>query len=1027
MSAASLGALLFVAASAGALFWFVREHTQRLQQRANRSDALLRTSAQIIWAADPSGNMLQLSESFQRLTGLSLDSARNRGWFDAVHTDDRQRARAAWDRAIETRSTLDFECRLKSVDGSYRYFQFHGMPMYDGGGFLNEWLGTAIDMHERASAERSSREDADRLRMILDGEPVMVSVVSVDGVLMEVNETAAQIAGASRTALVGKPLADANWWGYAERAQTWARSAVKAAATGKPLRADVMMRGPGERIGWYDFSIAPARDGAGKITHLVTVAIDIAKRKQLEMDLRESEENLRLCVDGGNVGLWDWDLASGEVRYSKRWKQHIGYADEDIANTMDAFWPLVHPEDRTRVSSKIEEYRRAGKGDYVDELRMRHKDGSYRWILTQASLLKDGEGHPVRMLGAHVDITDRKHAEEDANVRARRQAEIASLGIDALANLALAEVMKRAARVVAEMLGCEFTQVLEMLPDGQHLLLRAGEGWPAGSVGRLELDGGRNSHGGYVMLANEPVVIVDLAQERRFIVEPLLLKSGVISGVCTLLHGRGGNYGVLAAYARTRRQFSDDDINFLQSIANVVANAIEKSRHENQLFQLAHHDEITGLPNRRFMHSRMSQMLIEGQQHNERAALMMFDLDNFKTINNRYGHAAADELLRAVGERVGVCLNPGDTLCRLGEDEFAIILYPIAGTDWVTTVAQTVLGLFEEPFAIGTNEAFTTVSIGIAVSSPTTLDAEAMVREAGIALNHSKQSGRNCFRFFNADMEKETQRWAALQSALHRAVVQDEFRLVYQPQVDLATGRIVGAEALLRWRSAELGEVSPREFLPVAESSGLIDTIGRYVMRAGCLQAKEWAAIGSTGMRVSINLSARQFRRPDLTERMLEAVRQHGVDPKAIELEVAEGIITESIEEAATRVDALKNAGFRIAIDDVGSDLSSLNQFKNLHVDALKINRSFIQNLATNPDDAAIAKSIINVAHSVGLSVVAVGVETEAQLNFLRRNGCNAGQGLFFSQIVPAAEITSMVVTGRVLRRTSSITAGGLR
>src|SRR3569833_1515376 len=301
-----------------------------------------------------------------------------------------------------------------------------------------------------------------------------------------------------------------------------------------------------------------------------------------------------------------------------------------------------------------------------------------------------------------------------------------------------------------------------------------------------------------------------------------------------------------------------------------------------------------------------------------------------------------------------------------------------------------------------------------------------MVREAGIALNHSKQSGRNCFRFFNADMEKETQRWSALESALHRAVVQDEFRLVYQPQVDLATGRILGAEALLRWRSSELGEVSPREFLPVAEATGLVDTISRYVMRSACLQIKEWLSIGNASMRISINLSARQFRRPDLTDRMLESVRQHGIEPGVVELEVAEGIIKESIEEAATRIDALKNAGFRIAIDDVGSDLSSLGQFKHLRIDALKINRTFIHDLATNPDDAAIAKSVINVAHSMNLNVVAVGVETEAQLNFLRRNGCNAGQGLFFSQIVPAAEITSMVVSGRILKRGGGSPLAGL-
>jgi diguanylate cyclase (GGDEF)-like protein/PAS domain S-box-containing protein len=854
-------------------------------------------------------------------------------------------------------------------------------------------------------------------------------VLSPDGTLLEVNATALQVGGVARDAVIGKPLANAPWWSYSDRSQAWIRGATKVAAAGKHIRSDVLLRTGGDHIGWFDFSLSPARDAAGKVTHLVSVAIDVAKRKQLEMELRDSEERLRLAVDGANIGLWDWELSGEEVHYSSRWKKQLGYSDEELPNTLDTFWQLVHPEDKTALTQRMDDFRRVGAGDYRAEFRMRHKNGEYRWILAQASLLKDPAGRPLHMLGAHVDITERKQSEDDADARARQQAEIAALGIDALSGLGVSEVMRRAAQIVAEMLNVEYSQVLELQPQGQRLLLRAGEGWPAGTVGKLELDAGHNSHAGYVMLSNEPVIIEDLSLERRFIVEPLLSKCGVVSGISTLIRGHKGNYGVLAGYTGARRRFPDDDLNFLQSVANVIANSIEKSRHENELFDLAHHDELTGLPNRRFMQSRLHQILAHAPETGDRVALLQFDLDHFKVVNDSYGQATGDALLKAVAERIGVCLNPGDTLCRLSEDEFAVILYPIAGSDWVTTVAQTILGIFAEPFAVAGHEVLITATIGIGVSSDTAESADALIREASIALARGKETGRNCFRFFTAEMEKESQRWNALQAGLQRAVVQDEFRLVFQPQVDLTIGRIVGAEALLRWRSATLGEVSPNEFIPVAEATGLIDPIGKFVLRNACRQIQEWQAMGYSGMRVAINLSARQFKQQELAQRLLEIVRHAGVEAKALELEISEEDIMADAETAARTLLELNAAGFRIAIDDVGTGFSSLAQLKRFKIDALKIDRSFVHDLMTNPDAAAVTKSIIGVAHSMNLTVIAEGVETEQQLNFLRRYGCNVAQGLFFSAIVPPAEITSMLVTGKLAARamTSTATRGSAR
>ena len=426
---------------------------------------------------------------------------------------------------------------------------------------------------------------------------------------------------------------------------------------------------------------------------------------------------------------------------------------------------------------------------------------------------------------------------------------------------------------------------------------------------------------------------------------------------------------------------------------------------EKKIAHLAYYDTVTGLPNRALLMDRLHQALALANREERELALLVLDLDNFKDVNNTKGHDFGDKFLEEVARRLSGCVGQSNTLARIGGDEFVIVLTSIHDEERAAATARRVQALFSDPFLIDGEEFYGSTSIGIALYPGDATDVESLFRCADAAMYQAKNEGKANYQFFSHDMNNRIMRRVALENGMRQGIVRGEFFLHYQPQCDLKTAGLTGVEALLRWESAEFGSVAPDEFIPIAESSGLIYELGEMVLQTACLQAGKWAQ-GHSQVKVAVNISGRQFRQPKFLETVARIVTETRVAPSSLELEFTEGVIMENADKNINTLRALKKMGLRLSIDDFGTGYSSLNYLKHFPIDAIKIDRSFIAEVECNNDDAAITEAIICMGHSLKLKVIAEGVENEAQLKFLKERRCDEAQGFYLALPMSAPDMT---------------------
>ncbi|MBI1921540.1 MAG: EAL domain-containing protein [Geobacter sp.] len=447
----------------------------------------------------------------------------------------------------------------------------------------------------------------------------------------------------------------------------------------------------------------------------------------------------------------------------------------------------------------------------------------------------------------------------------------------------------------------------------------------------------------------------------------------------------------------------------------VVHDITERKRFEQELMYQASHDSLTDLPNRNILLDRLSQALSLGKRFNKPIGVLLLDLDNFKIINDTMGHAAGDRLLVNVAERLRGAMRRYDTVARLGGDEFAIILTEFGESKEVVPVTEKLLQLFSDPFETEGREIFITVSIGITLFPSDGDSAEVLLKNADAAVYNAKEQGKNSYRFFSAELNQKAFERLEMEGKLRHALERHEFELHYQPRVELATGRIVGAEALIRWNDPENGMIGPYKFIPLLEETGLIIPVGDWVMRTAGAQLKRWLEAGFPPLQISVNLSARQFHQLDLVGDVRRMLEETGLDPRYLGLEITESILMHDVEDVVAKLAALKDMGMSLSIDDFGTGYSSLSYLKRFPLDELKIDQSFVRDLTTDPDDAAIVTTIIAMAHSLKLKVVAEGVETLGQLAFLIEHQCEEMQGYYFSKPLPVGQFEELLKSGRQL------------
>ena len=750
-------------------------------------------------------------------------------------------------------------------------------------------------------------------------------------------------------------------------------------------------------------------DFGGRRAKMV-LANDVTERRRAEEALRQSEDRYRDLVEHSEDLICTYDLQGHLLSVNPHAAKTLGYAPEELLHAdVRQILPAAR---RHEFDQHLASIRRDGAANGIMSVRTR--SGEIRIWEYNNTLREEGLAEPIVRGMAH-DITARHRAEKLSRIRAKQQELMASFSQLALASRDVDELMRQAVIVVGQGLNVEFCKVLQLIPDGHMLVLKAGLGWTNARVDEHVVAVDAGSEYRFVLDSGEPIVFADLSRETRFTPAEILTAHDVRSGVEVPVTGLDGPFGILGAYARKPDHFAAASVDFLRSIANTLETAVERKNSEERLAYVAQFDTLTGLPNRNLCHDRLIQDLAQAARNNWFVAVMFINLDRFQVVNDTYGHGIGDLLLQLVAQRLQECVRSGDTLARLGADEFVFLLTNLNKGNDAVTVARKVIDSFASPFDLRGRETYISASLGIALYPGDGGDPDTLLKNADSAMYRAKELGSNCYQFYLPSINERTAERLQQETLLRGALERNEFLLHYQPKVSCVSGKIVGFEALLRWQHPQRGLVCPSEFVPLLEETGLIVPIGEWVLHTACNQAKRWQDAGRGNPSVSVNVSGRQMRVADLCEVVRGALDASGLAPNRLDIELTESQLMGDAESVIDILTRLKALGVRISVDDFGTGYSSLAYLKRFPIDTLKVDRAFVKDIIADTHDVSITRAIINLSHSLNLSVVAEGVETEGQLGLLIANHCDEIQGYYFSEPLPVDAATALLQEGRSL------------
>lgn len=702
---------------------------------------------------------------------------------------------------------------------------------------------------------------------------------------------------------------------------------------------------------------------------LVTAALvffstlrQLSWRVEQQRLLQLSQERFDLALAGSNDGVWDWDIRSESVYFSDRCLEIIGYpraADVDLGQ----IWlERVHPDDITATRQAIRMHFQGAAERFDNSHRILHLDGHYVWVHARGQAIRDGEQRAVRLVGIVRDVTEQKANEE-------RLQQAAAVIDSTNEGVVITDAQNRIVNVnpaFCNITGYDREAVIGQTPT----LLKSG--W------------------------HPDHFYVDLWRE--------LLMTGSWQGE---IWNRRKN-GEIYPQWQTINAVYDLAGNLAHYVA-VFADITQIKRSQEEIDFLAHHDPLTRLPNRLLMIERLGNALARAKRNDRRLGLIFVDIDRFKAINDSMGHTAGDELLRAAAGRISALCREQDTLARLSGDEFIMLVEDLAEAADLTPFALRVQRAFEQPFDIDDRSLHLSCSLGMSVYPDDGEDSAELLKNADTAVTLAKKNGRNTYAYYTQALTQYARRQMTLESDLHRAIRERELRVYFQPQKNLATGQIVGTEALVRWDHPKLGIIAPMEFLPAAQHAGLMSAIDEYVLHIACAQMRRWLDMGFALQTVAVNMSGYWLQRGEVIAAVQAALKDTGLPAHYLELEVTEDEIMEHGEKSGPVLDGLRTLGVKLAIDDFGTGYSSLLRLKRLPVTKLKIDRGFTMDLPGDTNDSAIARAIIALGKSLQMTITAEGVETLAQESLLGELDCDYGQGYLYSKPVPPEQLEALL------------------
>jgi diguanylate cyclase (GGDEF)-like protein/PAS domain S-box-containing protein len=881
---------------------------------------------------------------------------------------------SASDSAGQPGSPSGGERKLLRKDGTAVVVEVTVTPLKDELGQETGFMITAYDVSERKLREEAAANARSQIEAISRSQ--MMIEFNLDGTVVSANDNYLRAFGYAASEVVGRShsiFVTDEYRASAEYKEFW-----------DGLRRGEFQRGEFCRIGkdgrevWIEASYNPILNRDGAPIRVVKFASDVTEQVMARRQVREAEARLRAILDNVVDGIITIDSAGAIVSINPAVVAMFGY---EAAEVVGRNVKMLMPEpDRANHDEHLARYQSTGKTRIIGvgrELKGLAKNGRafpMELTITEVSL------HGKRLfVGLVRDITERKRAEEEARrARAFRESLIEN---------------SPSAIIVTDV---DFT-ISAMNPAAQKML------WyqPEELVGRgtpLMFYDHSQVAARAKRLAADSGAFVPLDQA-IFSAEPR--NGGVRESEWTFF--RKGGTTVLVQVTVTPLKGENDEPNGFMITAYDIS---ERKRREEYISHLAHHDVLTGLPTRQLLMDRLEMMLARSERYAAKSALLMVDLNNFKHINDSFGHHVGDRLLVQVAERLRSAVRAMDTVARMGGDEFVVLVADLESPVAAEHVAKKLLAAFHAPFDVtDQHQIAVTASVGVSIYPDSGLDATALLRNADIAMYHAKATGRHSCQIFDEKIADLVFQQREMESALGAALDAGELQLHYQPQYSLADGSMVAVEALLRWNSSRFGPVSPGRFIPVAESTGLILPIGAWVIQTACRQLRELQARFGSAMVMAVNLSARQIDQPDLLEVIESALRENDLDPACLEIEITESLLMNDSPHASEFFEGLRELGIRVAIDDFGTGFSSMSYLLRFSVNRLKIDRCFIQDSPANANSTTVTAAIIALAHQLKISVVAEGVESVEQMDFLREAGCDDVQGFYLCRPVPSEQI----------------------